>query len=182
MSPDGNFMWTGSEWIPAPPDSSLNQVTKNVALSPQNSGTGANNPSPDTNSCSFCGSQLYPGWNKCGSCQQKLPVENTVSNTWVSLDANHQTLAIMSNQSQTQALKKIKIYRVLGYLSAFISFGVYFVLFQTGINQSGYWTTAGVGILFWAESVISLLIFLTIYSFTVDAIFYRKKEKLIWSN
>ena len=32
MSPDGNWMWTGSEWIPAPPKSAPQTINTDVAL------------------------------------------------------------------------------------------------------------------------------------------------------
>jgi len=44
ISPDGNFMWTGSEWIQVPPQSNspqqieINQVTSSISHIPTNSG------------------------------------------------------------------------------------------------------------------------------------------------
>ena len=45
MSPDGNFMWTGAEWIPAPP--STPSQTTNVTL--QDSVIGSDVPLPQNN-------------------------------------------------------------------------------------------------------------------------------------
>jgi hypothetical protein len=45
MSPDGNFMWTGAEWIPTPP--STPSQTANVTL--QDSVIGSNVPLPQNN-------------------------------------------------------------------------------------------------------------------------------------
>jgi hypothetical protein len=147
FSPDGEFMWTGEEWIPAPPQTVENQPSPAVNQMQVNEEIAGNALIPSSvppesvdsifEKCPHCGHELYPGWRKCNSCQQPVntsQMPQIQDDRFSQLLSEEDSIHVQKYNEQIQAWKRG--FKLLILIVALYAISDYFD-FQIGKTISG---------------------------------------------